>query len=133
MRYAITACGAVVVGLLAGCGSSENANKSSPSTVTVIEKTVTQQAPAQSQSSAAAPTPTPAPAPSKVSVPNEVGERLDVAEDDLRSKGLTFREVGGGSFGIVVRSNWTVCRSKPSAGTNVNEGAVVRLIVDRSC
>jgi len=68
-----------------------------------------------------------------VKVPNEVGERLDVAEDDLSSKGLTFQEIGGGVVGIVVKSNWTVCQTKPAAGSTVSSGASVKLVVDRSC
>jgi len=66
-------------------------------------------------------------------LPNEVGERLDVAEDDLRGKGLRYREVGGGTFGIVVKSNWTVCETRPGPGTPVRKNTRVELIVDRAC
>ena len=50
-------------------------------------------------------------------VPAVVGERLDVAEDTLGADGLRYEAVGGGVFGIVVRSNWVVCRQTPGAGT----------------
>jgi hypothetical protein len=110
---------------------------------TVIEKqaapapttTVVETVPAASHTTApaAAPKPTPAPAaaPAKPRVPNLVGERLDVAENDVTAAGLTFKEVGGGAFGIVVRSNWTVCSTKPAAG-KVAAGAI-SLIVARNC
>jgi hypothetical protein len=64
------------------------------------------------------------------SVPSLVGERLDVAEDKLDQLGLGYKEIGGGTFGIVVRSNWTVCQTEPAPG---GTAARVRLIVDREC
>lgn len=68
-----------------------------------------------------------------VSVPDETGERLDVAEDDLRANGLSYREVGGGTFGIVVKSNWIVCETRPAAGASVKRRTRIALIVDRDC
>jgi hypothetical protein len=68
-----------------------------------------------------------------LTVPDEVDERLDVAEDDLRSKGLRYSEIGGGAFGVIVPSNWTVCETRPAAGTKVKKSARVRLIIDREC
>jgi hypothetical protein len=61
-------------------------------------------------------------------VPDLVGERLDVAEDELDSLGIFYREIGGGTFGIVVRSNWEVCETRPSEG---ERASTVRLIVER--
>jgi len=81
------------------------------------------QATAKQKAAAAAP----------VSVPDEAGERLDVAEDDLHSRGLSYREVGGGTFGIVVKSNWIVCETKPPAGSSVKKHTRIALIVDREC
>ena len=49
-------------------------------------------------------------------LPDLVGMNLRAAEDDLDSRGLDHDAVGGGSFGIVVRSNWQVCRQEPVAG-----------------
>jgi len=63
-------------------------------------------------------------------VPNVVGERLDVAEGDVQDAGLDYEEVGGGMFGIVVKSNWTVCSTDPASGSTAGK---VRLIVDRTC
>jgi len=68
-----------------------------------------------------------------VSVPDEVGERLDVAEDDLHAHGLSYREVGGGTFGIVVKSNWIVCETRPAGGASVKKHTRVALVVDRDC
>lgn len=64
-------------------------------------------------------------------VPDLADERLDVAESMLRRRGLAFKEIGGGTFGIVVRSNWTVCSTQPAAGKATS--GRVRLIIDRSC
>lgn len=66
-------------------------------------------------------------------VPNVVKVRLDVAEEEIESAGLQYKVVGGGLFGVIVKSNWTVCEMKPSPGTHIGSGATVRLIVARSC
>ena len=63
-------------------------------------------------------------------VPDVRGERLDVAEQLLRDRGLDYSELGGGTFGILVRSNWEVCEQHPNPGTRARQ---VRLIVDRDC
>jgi hypothetical protein len=63
-------------------------------------------------------------------VPDVRGERLDVAEALLRDRGLEFDEFGGGTFGILVRSNWEVCDQDPAPGRRAGH---VRLIVDRDC
>lgn len=65
-------------------------------------------------------------------VPSDlVGERLDVAEHELDKLSLGYDEVGGGIAGIVVKSNWTVCQTKPGAGQPVSGN--IELIVDRVC
>jgi beta-lactam-binding protein with PASTA domain len=63
-------------------------------------------------------------------VPDVRGKRLDVAERRLDSLGLDYERVGGGAFGIVVRSNWTVCDQRPRAGVTAAE---VTLVVGRHC
>ncbi len=64
-------------------------------------------------------------------VPRVVGERLDVAEHRLDARGLSYDVIGGGTFGVVVKSNWRVCEQEPAPGAqNVNSA---RLIVDRDC
>ena len=92
----------ILLGLVAGCGSSSDSG-SKPSVTTVVEQQTVTAPPAAPNTSTSTPAPAPASAASsgsgKVKVPNEVGERLDVAEDDLSSKGLTFQEIGGGVVG----------------------------------
>jgi hypothetical protein len=61
-------------------------------------------------------------------VPNVRGERLDVAEARLDARGLRWEEVGGGTFGVIVRSHWYVREQIPAPG---NKAATVRLFVER--
>ena len=64
-------------------------------------------------------------------VPDVTGQRLDVAKADMEDAGYDTEEIGGGAFGVVVESNWTVCETDPPAGSTA-DGAV-RLIIDRTC
>lgn len=64
-------------------------------------------------------------------VPDVVGDRLDVAKSEMDGAGYDTEEIGGGTFGIVVESNWVVCETDPAAGAT--GGGKVQLIVDRSC
>ena len=63
-------------------------------------------------------------------VPDVTGERLNVAEDRLDAVGLRYEASGGGLFGVVVRSNWTVCRQSPAPRRKATS---VLLSVARSC
>ena len=71
-------------------------------------------------------------APGLDTVPDLAGARLDRAETFLDERGLDHDTDGGGTFGIVMRDNWTVCDTDPSAGASA-VGATVTLAVDRSC
>lgn len=66
-------------------------------------------------------------------MPDVVGRQLDVALSDIKSAGFEDKvEVtGGGTFGIVNKSNWQVCDQSPAAGLEL-KGAP-QLTVDRSC
>jgi len=64
-------------------------------------------------------------------VPDVTGERLDLAQRHLNDAGFKYEAIGGGTFGIVVESNWTVCSTEPAAGASSAE--TVKLIVDRAC
>jgi serine/threonine-protein kinase len=75
---------------------------------------------------------TSAPAPTKPAVPDLTGARLDRAEELLDQRGIDHDTDGGGTFGIVVPENWTVCGTDPPAG-EPTDGRSVTLIVDRSC
>jgi hypothetical protein len=63
-------------------------------------------------------------------VPGVVGMNLKAAEDRLDDRGLRYEAVGGGTFGIVVRLRWAVCRQRPAAG---RLAASVTLYVARAC
>lgn len=63
-------------------------------------------------------------------VPDLRGQRLDLAESRLDARGLDWEEIGGGTLGIVIRSNWWVCDQQPSPG---KLGRTVKLVVDRDC
>ncbi len=63
-------------------------------------------------------------------VPDVTQQPLDAAQDALDAEGLRYDTVGGGLFGIVVRSHWTVCSQEPRAGTVAEQ---VTLYVARDC
>jgi PASTA domain len=69
-------------------------------------------------------------APQPKRVPDVRGQRLDVAEARLEARGLQWEEIGGGAFGVVVRSNWYVDDQIPRPG---KKAMTVRLIVERNC
>ena len=64
-------------------------------------------------------------------VPNVVGERLDVAKSAMGDAGYDTESLGGGTFGVVDESNWTVCETRPGAGAT--DSGTVKLVVDRTC
>lgn len=66
-------------------------------------------------------------------MPNVVGDKLDVAKDEVKNSGFEddVEVDGGGMFGIVVESNWTVCSQDPAGGEPIN--ATPTLSVERSC
>jgi len=69
-----------------------------------------------------------------IEMPDLVSSRLDVAISDLEELGVNEDDieiVGGGSFGVLDESNWTVCEQRPGAGEPSLEN--LRLIVDRDC
>jgi hypothetical protein len=63
-------------------------------------------------------------------VPNVAGDRLDVAADRLEDDGLEYEILGGGTFGVVVKSHWYVCEQRPVGGSRASS---VELVVARSC
>ena len=75
-----------------------------------------------------APAPAPAAQPEPTGeAPDVVGQRLDIAKDDLRAAGYRPRVSGGGILGVVVDQNWVVCDQQPP------DGDAVDVNVDRSC
>ena len=63
-------------------------------------------------------------------VPDVRGERLDLAEARLEARGLRWEEIGGGAFGVIVRSNWYVEEQIPPPG---KPATTVKLVVERGC
>lgn len=65
-------------------------------------------------------------------MPDVVGNRLDVAQNDIERAGFggDVEVVGGGLFGVIDESNWIVCEQSPAPGETITEP---RLIVDREC
>jgi len=72
--------------------------------------------------------------PNVVLTPSVVGSRLDVAYSDFNALGIgesDIEVVGGGTFGILDESNWTVCEQQPAGNTPLEEP--YRFIVNRTC
>jgi hypothetical protein len=66
--------------------------------------------------------------------PKLVGKRLDIAKSDLKGAGVDeekIQVVGGGAFGALDESNWTVCDQEPDAGVELSDAP--RLLIDRTC
>ena len=61
-------------------------------------------------------------------VPDVRGEQLDVAEARLEARGLQWEEIGGGTFGAVVKSHWYVREQIPKPG---KKATTVRLVIER--
>lgn len=70
-----------------------------------------------------------------VLMPDLVGKKLDAAYAQMEMAGLEDKDDvevdGGGLFGIVVESNWTVCKQSPAGGKAMGESPT--LVVKRSC
>jgi hypothetical protein len=64
-------------------------------------------------------------------VPEELDVRLNVAEEDLESKGLAYQVVGHGAFGAVAKANWKVCEMSPPPGAHVEKGTTIKLTIAR--
>jgi hypothetical protein len=65
-------------------------------------------------------------------MPLVTGLQLDVALSDIEAAGFSneVEIIGGGTFGVVDESNWTVCEQSPAAGQAL---ANPLLTVDREC
>jgi hypothetical protein len=66
-------------------------------------------------------------------MPDVTGKKLDDAKSAIKDAGFDdeIKVDGGGLFGVVVASNWEVCRQNPAAGTTV--AGKPTLTVARSC
>lgn len=70
-----------------------------------------------------------------VKMPDVTGKKLDVAYDQIENAGVVEKDKinieGGGFFGVLIESNWTVCEQSPAPGQALS-GAPT-LTVDRAC
>ena len=66
-------------------------------------------------------------------MPEVVGQQLDAALTAIEDAGFEddVDVGGGGMFGVVDESNWTVCDQTPAAGASITDAP--QLAVDRSC
>jgi hypothetical protein len=66
-------------------------------------------------------------------MPDVVGKKLDAAKKAVENAGFDddVEVEGGGVFGIVVESNWTVCSQEPAGGTELSDPPA--LTVERDC
>ncbi len=69
--------------------------------------------------------------PQGTAVPALAGVRLDRALDRLESAGLKGDVRGGGLFGVLDQSSWTVVDQDPSPGSRLRQGDTVHLDVDQ--
>jgi tRNA A-37 threonylcarbamoyl transferase component Bud32 len=68
-----------------------------------------------------------------VAVPTLTGGRLDHAEAALDQLGIPYKTSGGGLFGIISSSNWTVCATSPPAGGQLTPETQITVFVEHSC
>jgi hypothetical protein len=129
------------VAVIAACFSAALAGGCGSNTTTTIETVVTKEVPStsaqaeQTESAEAAESgTTAAPAasqtPGRETVPNELDLRLDVAEEDLESRGFTYKVAAHG-VSPVGKANWTVCEMSPAPGVMVKKGTTIRLVIAR--
>lgn len=68
-------------------------------------------------------------------MPDVTSEKLDVAYDKIQNAGFEDKDKvkieGGGTFGVVMEGNWTVCDQAPAAGETLTGEPT--LTVARSC
>lgn len=64
-------------------------------------------------------------------IPDLVGERLDIATDRIRRAHLLVKVEGGGIFGVIREQNWEVVTQQPPAGKVTETGSTVQINIDR--
>ena len=113
-----TACGflaGVLVVIAVGSGGGDTKTVTRERTVTVVSNTVTNGGTVIVTTA----------------VPDLVGERLDVAKDRLHRAGFDPDVEGGGTFGIIVDSNWEVVTQDPGPGVQLERGSSVHIRVEK--
>ena len=109
----------VVTAVLAGSGGST----APPSAVAVVRTVVTTAASAAAGTGDG----------DARRMPDVVGRPLDQARTAVVAAGGSVAVSGGGLFGIIDESAWTVCSTEPGSGSGLGSRQRVVLHVDRSC
>jgi hypothetical protein len=65
----------------------------------------------------------------KVQVPDFTNVRLDVAKSQIHAQQWHVKVKGGGLFGVLVDSHWTVVAQDPKAGTYLQRGGTITVDV----
>jgi hypothetical protein len=68
-----------------------------------------------------------------IAVPTLTGGRLDHVETALDRLGIPYKTSGGGLFGIISSSDWTVCATSPTADGRLPPEAEITVFVEHSC
>jgi len=130
--------------VIAACFSAALAGGCGSNTTTTIETVVTKEVPStsaqaeqaesaestESAESGKAPAPATSQTPGDETVPNELDLRLNVAEEDLESRGFTYKVAAHG-VSPAGKANWTVCEMSPAPGVVVKKGTTIRLVIAR--
>jgi hypothetical protein len=74
----------------------------------------------------------PGPVITTTTLPQVVGERLDVARERLERQDFAVELDGGGLFGVLSEENWVVVAQAPAAGARREVGSRVVLTIDRA-
>lgn len=64
-------------------------------------------------------------------VPDVIGDRLDIAKQRVRRAGFVVDQSGGGLLGVLRDHNWQVVAEDPTAGTSLQLGSTVTLDIER--
>jgi len=113
-----TACGflaGVLLIVAIGGGSGDTKTVTQSHTVTVVSNTITNGGTVIV----------------RTAVPDLVGQRLDVAKDRIKRAGFDADVQGGGTFGIIVDSNWQVVDQDPGPGVQLEQGSTVHIRVEK--
>jgi PASTA domain len=64
-------------------------------------------------------------------VPDIIGDRLDIAKQRIRRAGFVVNQSGGGLLGVIRDHNWQVVAEDPTAGTSLQLGSTVTVDIQR--
>ena len=114
------ACGVLFGALIAIVADGNSAPAASPPRTVTVAKTVT-----------APPTTTPGTVIVRTLVPDLVGQPLDVAKERLAQRKFDADVDGVGFLGGLFEHDYRVVKQNPSAGTYLEQGSSVHIVVKR--